>query len=131
MGVTIRPLAEALDQWKQLGEATGNATLFHTPAWAQVLRRAYGFRVFAATLERDGKVFAGCLLSHTKNPFARHVVGLPFSDSCAPLGIDEDATAALMRGLAAESRLGGKSGDSGHQGRRAVADGRFLRAMVG
>ncbi|HEV7986955.1 MAG TPA: GNAT family N-acetyltransferase [Candidatus Binataceae bacterium] len=108
MGVKIRPLAEALDQWKQLGEATGNATLFHSPAWAQVLRRAYGFRVFAATLEREGKVLAGCLLSHTKNPFARHVVGLPFSDSCPPLGIDEDATAALMRGLAAEPRLGGK-----------------------
>jgi hypothetical protein len=35
-------------------------------------------------------------------------VGLPFSDSCPPLGIDEDATAALMRGLAAEPRLGGK-----------------------
>ena len=108
MGVTIRPLAEALDQWKQLGEAAGNATLFHSPAWAQVLRRAYGFRVFAATLEREGKVLAGCLLSYTKNPFARHVVGLPFSDSCPPLGIDEDATAALMRGLAAERRLGGK-----------------------
>src|SRR5690348_2121981 len=83
MGVTIRPLAEAFDQWNQLGEATGNATLFHTPAWAQVLRRAYGFRVFAATLESDGKVLAGCLLSRTKNPFTRRVVGLPFSDSCA------------------------------------------------
>src|SRR6267378_7341959 len=90
MGVTIRPLADALEQWKQLGEASGNATLFHTPAWAQVLRRAYGFRVFAATLERDGKVLAGCLLSRTKNPFAHHVVGLPFSDSCAPLGVDAD-----------------------------------------
>jgi hypothetical protein len=107
MGVTIRPLAEAFDQWKQLGEATGNATLFHTPAWAQVLRRAYGFRVFAATLESDGKVLAGCLLSRTKNPFTRRVVGLPFSDSCAPLGVNEDATAALMRGLAAHPRLGG------------------------
>jgi hypothetical protein len=107
MDVTIQPLADALDQWKQLGEASGNATLFHTPAWAQVLRRAYGFRVFAATLERDGKVLAGCLLSRTKNPFARHVVGLPFSDSCAPLGVDQDAIAALMRGLAAAPPLGG------------------------
>jgi len=106
-GVRIRPLADALDQWKQLGEASRNATLFHTAAWAQVLDRAYGFRVFAATLERYGKVLAGCLLSRTKNPFARHVVGLPFSDSCAPLGVDEDATAALMRGLAAEPHLGG------------------------
>lgn len=107
LGVTIRPLADALDQWKQLSEATGNATLFHRPGWAEVLRRAYGFRVFVATLERHGKVLAGCLLSRTKNPFAHHVVGLPFSDSCSPLGVDDDATAALMRGLAAEPRLGG------------------------
>src|SRR5262245_29896250 len=84
--VTVRPLEQALDQWQQLREASGNATLFHTPAWAQVLRRAYGFRVFAATLERRGKIVAGCLLAHTKNPFARRLVGLPFSDSCAPLG---------------------------------------------
>jgi Acetyltransferase (GNAT) domain len=106
--INIRPLAEALDQWKRFGEATGNLTLFHTSAWAEVLRRAYGFHVLAATLERDGKVLAGCLLSRTKNPFARQFIGLPFSDSCAPLGVDEDATAALMRSLAAEPRLGGK-----------------------
>lgn len=106
LGVKIRPLVRALDQWKELGEASGNATLFHTPAWAQVLRRAYGFRVFAATLERHGKVLAGCLLSRTGNPFVRRVVSLPFSDSCAPLGVDEDATAALMRGLAAEPPIG-------------------------
>ncbi len=107
LGVTIQPLAQALDRWEQLGEASGNATLFHTPAWAQVLRRAYGFQVFAATIERRGKVLAGCLLSRTRNPFNRRVVGLPFSDSCAPLGIDENATAALMRALTAESRIGG------------------------
>lgn len=105
--VTVRPLEQAFGQWQQLAEASGNATLFHTPAWAQVLRRAYGFRVFAATVERRGKVVAGCLLARTKNPFTRRIVGLPFSDSCAPLGVDEDATAALMRGLAAESSLGG------------------------
>ncbi|HVA40544.1 MAG TPA: GNAT family N-acetyltransferase [Candidatus Binataceae bacterium] len=107
LSVTIRPLDQALDQWNELIQASGNATLFHTPAWAQVLRRAYGFRVLAATIERRGKVLAGCLLARTRNPFERRFVGLPFSDSCPPLGIDEDATAALMRGLAAEPRLGG------------------------
>ena len=105
--VTLQPLEQALGQWRQLVEASGNATLFHTPAWAQVLRGAYGIRVFAATNERRGKVVAGCLLARTRNPFARRVVCLPFSDSCAPLGVDEDATAALMRGLAAEPGLGG------------------------
>lgn len=105
--VTIRPLAEALDGWKELCEASGNTTLFHRPAWAAVLRRAYGFRVLSATFERGGKVLAGCLLSRTKNPFARRFVSLPFSDSCAPLGADEGAVAALMRGLVADPHLGG------------------------
>ena len=104
--VTIRPLAQALEQWRQLGQASGQAHLFHTPQWAEALRRAYGFRVLAATMERQGKIVAGCLLSRTKNPFARHLVALPFSDSCPPLGVDEAATAALMRGLAAEPHLG-------------------------
>ena len=37
MDVTIRPLADALDQWKQLGEASGNATLWgcHFPIHAR------------------------------------------------------------------------------------------------
>jgi GNAT acetyltransferase-like protein len=104
--VTIRPLEQTLDQWRQLVAASGHATLFHTPAWAQVLRRAYGFRVLAATLVRHGKVVAGGLLARTKNPLARRFVGLPFSDSCAPLGIDDDSTANLMRMLAAAPRLG-------------------------
>ena len=104
---TFQPLAQTLDGWKELCEASGNATLFHTPAWAAVLRRAYGFRVLAATVERSGKVIAGCLLSRTRNPFVRRFVGLPFSDSCAPLGVDDDAVAALMRGLAADPHIRG------------------------
>src|ERR1700675_921005 len=61
--VTIRPLAQALEQWRQLGQAGGQANLFQTPQWAEALRRAYGFRVLAATMERQGKIVAGCLLS--------------------------------------------------------------------
>ncbi|HVB79135.1 MAG TPA: GNAT family N-acetyltransferase [Candidatus Binataceae bacterium] len=105
--ITILPLDQALDAWKELCEVSGKATLFHTPAWATVLHRAYGFRVMAATVERHGKVLAGCLLSRTKNPFLRRVVGLPFSDSCAPLGVDDKAVAALMGGLAVDPRMGG------------------------
>src|SRR5579862_2239570 len=64
--VTIRPLAQALEQWRQLGQATGQANVFRTPQWAEALRRAYGFRILAATIERRGKIVAGCLLARTK-----------------------------------------------------------------
>jgi Acetyltransferase (GNAT) domain len=105
--LTVRPLEQVLDQWKELIGASGKATLFHTPAWAHVLRRTYGFRPFTITLESGGKFLSGCLLSRTRNPFERRVVGLPFSDSCAPLGIGEDAIAALMRDVMAEPSVCG------------------------
>jgi hypothetical protein len=52
LSVTMRPLDEALEQWKELAGANRNATLFHTPAWAEVLRRAYRFRVFGTSDSR-------------------------------------------------------------------------------
>ena len=66
--LTVRPLEQVLDQWKELIGASGKGTLFHTPAWAHVLRRTYGFRPFTITLESGGKFLSGCLLSRTRNP---------------------------------------------------------------
>jgi Acetyltransferase (GNAT) domain len=106
--IAIRPIDQVIDQWRELAAASGNATLFHTPAWAQVLRRAYGFRVLAATVENRGKFLAGCLLARSKNPLQRRVLALPFSDSCAPLGIDDEAIAGLLQGLVADPRVGGE-----------------------
>ena len=105
--VIVRPLAQALGQWTRLGQAAKQATLFHTPAWADLLRRAYGFRVQTVMLERRGEPLAGCLLTQTRNPIARRMVGLPFSDSCAPLGVNAEAIASLMNTLASSQPLGG------------------------
>ena len=105
--ITVRPLGQALGQWTRLGQAAKDATLFHTPAWADVLRRAYGIRVQVAMLECRGQPLAGCLLARTRNPMARRTVGLPFSDSCAPLGVDAEAVARLMDALASTRSLGG------------------------
>ncbi len=105
--VTVRPLDQALGQWTRLGQAAKYATLFHTPAWADVLRRAYGLRVQAAMLEWRGQPLAGCLLARTRNPMARRMVGLPFSDSCPPLGVDPEAVARLMHALASAPPSGG------------------------
>jgi GNAT acetyltransferase-like protein len=105
--VRIRPLAEVLSAWDELRSGAPARTLFHSPAWCQALKRAYGFRISVATLEKAGRILAGCLLSRTRNPFVRRVVSLPFSDACPPLGQDDAAVAELIREMAKDRRIGG------------------------
>jgi hypothetical protein len=104
--VRIRPLREVSSAWNSLREIAPESTLFHSPAWCDALNGAYGFQISAVTLERGGRTVAGCLLCRTRNPFARRVVGLPFSDSCPPLAIDEAARTELIRRLAEDRQIG-------------------------
>ncbi len=99
--VRIVPLEQAEQRWRVLAAAHPAATLYHGAAWAEVLRRAYGFQMLVAMVERGGEAAAGCLLSPSKFPFAGRFIGLPFSDSAAPLCVDERARRALLDGLAA------------------------------
>lgn len=102
--VRIVPLEQARESWNALVESHPEATLYHSAAWVEVLARAYGFRILLASAERGGKITAGCLLSPSKIPFAGRFIGLPFSDSAAPLGVDDDAVRALLDGLAGAAR---------------------------
>jgi len=98
--VTIVPLELAGARWREFADAHPAATLYHGAPWAEVLGRAYGFRILVAMAERGREVSAGCLLSSSKIPFAGRFIGLPFSDSAAPLSVNAQAAAALLRGLA-------------------------------
>jgi hypothetical protein len=102
--VRIVPVEQARERWRQLAASHPGATLYHSAAWAEVLGRAYGFSILLAMVERGGKIAAGCLLSPSKIPFAGRFIGLPFSDSAAPLGADSGATRALLDGLAGAAR---------------------------
>ncbi len=101
----IVPLEQVRERWSELAASHPAATLYHSAAWAEVLARAYGFRILVAMAERGGKIAAGCLLSPSKIPFAGRFIGLPFSDSASPLGVDDDATLALLDGLASAARV--------------------------
>jgi Acetyltransferase (GNAT) domain len=96
----VLPLGKAQDQWNEFIESNPGATLYHRQAWTEALRRAYGFRILAAIVKRSGTITAGCLLAPSKIPFVKRVVGLPFSDSCAPVGCDDDAVNMLLQNLA-------------------------------
>jgi len=100
--VMIRPFAQAHVLWRGLTHNNPQASLYHSDKWIELLRRVYGLRITLAQFDsRRGS--AACVLAHSRNPFARRVVALPFSDFCPPLG-DSDAVASLLAGLASKER---------------------------
>ena len=99
----LQPLTEANETWTELSKATSHATLYHRESWIELLRRAYGLSFSLATLCRDGAVVAGCVLARSPIPFQKRFISLPFSDSCAPLAVDEETARELLGAIARQS----------------------------
>ena len=74
-------------RWAELVERHPEASVFHTVAWLQALRRTYGYEPVAFTTSpptgelRNGIVF--CRIDSWLT--GRRLVSLPFSDHCQPL----------------------------------------------
>ena len=74
-------------RWAELVERHPNASVFHTVAWLQALRRTYGYEPVAFTTSpptdelKNGLVF--CRINSWLT--GRRLVSLPFSDHCEPL----------------------------------------------
>jgi CelD/BcsL family acetyltransferase involved in cellulose biosynthesis len=69
-------------RWTSFVDSRADALPYHHPAWAGVLRDAYGYRCFALLGEAGGLP-----LAETRG---RRWVSLPFTDECPPLGaVDE------------------------------------------
>jgi len=72
--------------WGDFVSARADATIFHHPAWAQLLSECYGYRAFVIADEHAGAIVAGVPVLDVAMPFgARRWVALPFTDTCAPL----------------------------------------------
>ena len=90
--------------WCEFVESHPDATLFHTPAWAQLLADCYRFDAFALTVrDTDGEVLAGVpTLAVGGTLRGRRWVSLPFSDSCDLLkrpGVDPGSLTEALREL--------------------------------
>lgn len=73
-------------QWKQLASSHRFASVFHSPAWLQVIRDTYGFEVKAAlSLDSEGQPIAGLPYSELNDSLGRRCIIFPFSDYCDPL----------------------------------------------
>jgi len=95
---------EATDpRWIDLISRHPAATVFHHPAWLNVLAECYGYQpMLAALLDDEGRVVAGLPLMRIESWLTgQRLVALPFSDFCPPLAADDDALGELLEALQA------------------------------
>jgi CelD/BcsL family acetyltransferase involved in cellulose biosynthesis len=113
--VTVRLLDPISDPfWMDLVERAPEATVFHHPAWLELLRETYGYGITACVVRgAGGRLTAGLPIAEVTSRFTgSRLVALPFSDLCPPLVADGppqalgEALAALQawRGVPLEVR---------------------------
>jgi CelD/BcsL family acetyltransferase involved in cellulose biosynthesis len=90
--------------WDDFVLSHPDATVFHTSAWARVILDSYGYRpLYHVQRDGAGSIRGGVPLMQVDGRLtSRRLVGLPFSDLCAPL---LEASPAGNRLLAAVKEL--------------------------
>ncbi len=81
----VQPLADP--RWGEFLERHPQASVFHTAAWLEALRRTYGYQPIVYTTSRPGaKLQDGLVFCRVDSWLTgRRLVSLPFSDHCACL----------------------------------------------
>lgn len=84
---SLRRVALEDERWLAHVAARPDATPFHHPDWAAVVRDTYGFPVFAlAFVTEAGEIAGGLPVAEVRDPLRRRRwVSLPFTDHCPPL----------------------------------------------
>ena len=126
-------LDQADPAWQDLLARAPDATIFHHPAWGQVLTDTYGYRPIVLA-DRDGG--AGALLARVRRPGGLAWVSLPFADHCPALATDPESLRRFAAGLADWSRRQGVPvevrGDvPAAEWRQAAIGVRQVRALAG
>src|SRR5258708_25612776 len=80
-----------------------SSSVFHSPAWIQVLTDTYGWEARAyVVLDSRGEPRAGIPFSHLSDMMGERVLALPFSAYCHPLGDDPQCSPFLLDSLVSE-----------------------------
>jgi hypothetical protein len=89
------------ERWDGFIQSHPRASVFHSAAWLEALRRTYGYRSFAVTTSPPGSALTnGIPFCEVKNFFWKpRLVSLPFSDHCQPLVQDPEELTHLLRYL--------------------------------
>jgi CelD/BcsL family acetyltransferase involved in cellulose biosynthesis len=85
------------ERWVAFAESSPQATIFHHPAWVNLLTDCYGYHPFIVAVDDvDGRIRAGVPMMELRSPLTgRRWVSLPFTDHCTPLCRDADAVGSL------------------------------------
>ena len=88
-------------RWADFIAGHPSASIFHTPAWLEALRRTYGFAPALVTTSPPGSPLTnGIVLCRVASRLTgRRLVSLPFSDHCRPLVDDPADLSALFETL--------------------------------
>ena len=89
-GKMINELAIHDPDWLCFISNHPDATIFHHPAWADLLSDCYGYTPFAAAMQDEsGEIVNGLPLMEVNSWLTgRRIVSMPFSDFCQPLVSD-------------------------------------------
>ncbi|MFO7445623.1 MAG: peptidoglycan bridge formation glycyltransferase FemA/FemB family protein [Ignavibacteriaceae bacterium] len=86
---TINPIEDK--RWYRFISENPKATIFHHPAWLTVLKKQYGFSVFAlAVINGNDEITAGIPFCAVSGLFKKKWISLPFSDYSLPLFCHEE-----------------------------------------
>jgi CelD/BcsL family acetyltransferase involved in cellulose biosynthesis len=93
-------------RWQRLVDRSPDASIFHHPAWIDLVARTYRYPVAAAIALEDGEPAAGLPVAFVASRLTgRRLVALPFSDACPPLvaqGAPAQALDAVVAGIERE-----------------------------
>jgi CelD/BcsL family acetyltransferase involved in cellulose biosynthesis len=91
--------------WMSFLMTKSDASIFHHPAWSQLLAETYGYKPFLPVVSSSaGMIEAGVPMMEVNSPLTgRRWVSLPFSDYCYPLYNDDQALGQLINHIIALS----------------------------
>lgn len=105
----VREALPASVDWRRLAARHPEATIFHQPEWAEVIRRTYGLRPRYLVLGRPGESASGLPLFQAGHLWRRRLISLPFSDVAGPLLAhprDAEGLAAALLELTHSGKVG-------------------------
>jgi hypothetical protein len=96
---TLDPIADP--RWAEFVERDPRASIFHTPAWLEALRRTYGYEsVVYTTCSPTEMLSNGVLFCVVKSWLTgTRLVGVPFADHCEPLVTNREELESILKVL--------------------------------
>ena len=95
-------------RWDRFTNDQALSTIFHTSAWASVIKEAYGYLPRYYILENEaGQIKAAVPLYGIRSRFTgERLICLPFSDYCYPLGVEGTDVSFLLEFIKKDVKSG-------------------------